>query len=337
MSFTNTQHQNGLVERILQRVCAMLNDPTHTIVLMCLQTSSSYKTEKMISEELQMPLTKVSTALQALKEERLIESDSMTERLGERRKTVYAYYINYKVAIENIVFKYAKIMTELNESRKFGETLYFCPKCQQRYTESEAIEYTDLSTGRLLCIECDMPLQNDTEDVSLQANSKLRVVSEQFKELREMLEMLQFEYHSTQDYPIYTRPVNETAQTVSHKRTSHSVRERNYVGGINGGFVTRIRDGPMPWEDDDFEQPVVQLSRTPMEVVNYDDLFENTVFMQNEFLHPDESFNIKETSFVPSSLSSSPAVACIPKCIHFGKRGTKRTISRSISALPQQY
>ncbi|ELP85298.1 hypothetical protein EIN_085100 [Entamoeba invadens IP1] len=347
MSVVSTALQFSLVAKILQKVCSMLNEPYTLIVLLSLQSSNQFKTEKSISEELSMPLSKVSTSLQVLKEERLIESVTMTDRVGEKKKIISAYYINYQSAIENIVFKYSKIMNELNESRKVEEAMYICKntwketnkdrKCNKKYTQEEAIEYMDYATGRLVCVECALPLDNDVEDCSSQANAKLKNVTEQFKEVRELLDRLKDEYHSVEDYPHYTLPHQADQQNAQGhgKKKQLIARHQNYQSGIISGFTTRILDGPMPWEDDE-EEVVFDTVRSSVKLGDDDrvDIFGNVVFLQNEFMKPDESFNRTETSIVPGSLHNSPS---IPMSFKMTKKSKKQNCSRSVSAVPSQF
>ncbi|ELP85300.1 hypothetical protein EIN_085120 [Entamoeba invadens IP1] len=325
-----------LVARILQRVCSMLNDPKHLIVLLHIQSSNTAKTEKTISDEISMPLGVVSNVTKTLQEQRLIESKTFIEKSTDekRKKNISYFYINYTNAIETIVFRYAKITTELNENRVSDDTSYICSKCQTRFSEEVAVEYMDFDTHKLVCPNCDIPLDNYVEAASSGAAAKMRNVMEQFKELKTLLEMLKEEYHSTNDYPNYILPYSaedKTQMQNMNRRHQNAIRQNNYKSGIVSGFVTRILDGPMPWEDEEWENQT-HFKREKSAVAKKDDTFdpfENVVFMQSEFMKPDTSFMEKESTVVRDSVHNSPTNITV---IKLNKKQRKHTPIRPLSA-----
>jgi len=334
MSTSTRTPQFALVDTILQRVVGMILDSSCLLVLMNLQSARQFQTDKTVSESIGMPLSKVTSCLRTLKEQKLINGKPYFEMVGDRRKNTEAYFIDYRSVIEGIVFKYRKIVTDYNESRKVEQIMYKCSFDNLSYPYEEVVNYLDNDTHKLLCPECGRPLELvNTHDS--EGNKKLGEVTFQMKMLKDDLEKLKDEYRSIHDYPIYAVPnLNPIIESPNSRKSQTGVRHRTYNGGVCRDARTKMSLGPMPWEGDDEMVEVNSMveQTSVMESEENVDIFRGIDYLQNIFLRPNKTFNQKEFSIVLGSNHTSPV---LPTVVRAKKMSQRRPVIRSVSATPQ--
>ncbi|KAL7716833.1 Transcription initiation factor IIE subunit alpha N-terminal domain-containing protein [Entamoeba marina] len=319
MSFDSIQQQN-LLDKILRRVVAMFLEPQHLIVLLEIQRSNEYKTEKDISENVRMPIGLVSQYLKALQDYKIIKHVMFYPETAERKKQSKAFYIEYDSAIDDIIYRYCKILKDLTESRSSEQVNYICTHCNIPYKYEECIDYMDVD-GHFYCPECDGKLFLESHNSGAnEGNRKLNSVNSNFKELKHMLEQLSSEYNSKQDYPHYTLPTNTVTNSSTDKRSGHSRTKDNDINNL-------------PWEldwADDIEKQDTIVSGFGEDVMDIDSVFNSVIKEQHEFIHPSKAFHKTEKSKVVSSNKNSPVAPQTIVRVTCNKKN-KAVVKRSVS------
>ncbi|EDR22243.1 hypothetical protein EDI_202580 [Entamoeba dispar SAW760] len=333
MSTDTRKPQFNLVEKILQTAVGLILDSSSLLVLIQLQSCQSYQTDKSISEAIGMPVNKVSNCLKQLQEQKFIGETPFFEMNGDRRKNSTAYIIKYKETIENIVFKYCKIVNNYDDSRKVDEASYMCPRDGYKYSYIDAMDYYDTTTHRMFCPNCDTPLVLVEDDHNHDGNQKLSDVKSQLKPLRDLLEQLSIEYRSVGDYPSYSLPPNAANNGKESGKKNGKRRERMYESGILSRRKIKVSSGLMPWEYDEEEEKKDEVSQV-MENSEEDlDIYSGIEYSQYRFLTPDKAFHQKESQVVFDSQNTSPVSLTVVKAKP--RNGSRKAIFRSVSATPQ--
>ncbi|BFU20080.1 hypothetical protein CL6EHI_113420 [Entamoeba histolytica] len=334
MSTDTTKPQFNLVERILQTAVGLILDSSSLLVLVQLQSCQSYQTDKSISEAIGMPVNKVSNCLKQLQEQKFISELQFSEMNGERRKNSTAYIIKYQETIENIVFKYCKIVNSYNDSHMVEDAVYMCPRDEYKYSYIDAMDYYDTVTHRMFCPSCDTPLVLVEDDHSHDRIQKLSDVKSQLKPLRDLLDQLHIEYRSVGDYPSYSLPPNSANNGKESGKKNGKRRERMYESGILSRRKIKVSSGLMPWEYDDEDEEKKDEVTQVMENSEEDlDIYSGIEYSQYHFLTPDKAFHQKESQVVFDSQSTSPVFPAVVKAKP--RNGSRKTIIRSVSATPQ--
>ncbi|KAL7719590.1 Transcription initiation factor IIE subunit alpha [Entamoeba marina] len=324
MSFGSIQQQN-LLDKILRRVVAMFLEPQHLIVLLEIQRSNKYKTAKDISENIGMPFGLVLQYVNALQDYKIIKPVIFVPEDADRKKQSRAYIIEYHSAIENIIYRYCKILKDLTESRSSEQVNYICTfdsqirHCDISRKYEECIDYMDVD-GHFYCPDCDGKLFLESHNSGAnEGNRKLNLLNSNFKELKHMLEQLSSEYNSKQDYPHYTLPTNTVTNSSTDKRSGHSRTKDNDIN--NRCKIPRhILAKPVPWEldwADDIEKQDTIVSGFGEDVMDIDSVFNSVIKEQHEFIHPSKAFHktvvISSTSTSPVAPGTIHRVTCNPK------------------------
>lgn len=102
------------------------------------------------------------------------------------------YYLNFHHAIDSIKFKMYRLT-------KHFETLgmptterkdYNCPRCKNQYTDLEAVEYMDPSTGNFICQRCGQLLDQIAEEDIANENESIKRLNQQLEKLTRLLQKI---------------------------------------------------------------------------------------------------------------------------------------------------
>ncbi|KAI5362221.1 Putative transcription initiation factor IIE subunit alpha, Zinc finger, RING/FYVE/PHD-type [Septoria linicola] len=112
----------------------------------------------------------------------------------ERLTTRDWYYINYHRAIDSIKFRLHKLSKHI-ESQGASTTekkdLKCLTKgCERSYTELEAMDNIDMSTGSFLCMKCGAPLEPVDEEERANENESMKRMNQQFAKLVELMQKI---------------------------------------------------------------------------------------------------------------------------------------------------
>ena len=121
-----------------------------------------------MSPRLQLPARKLRATLQFLQEEHLVSSETVDDLAQGGSQTTKFYYLDYCRAVHSIRLRVFLLRQQLEQAelRARSSSFYLCPgynlkRCNGRYTEEEAQQVLDHTSGLFLCQECSNNYQND--------------------------------------------------------------------------------------------------------------------------------------------------------------------------------
>ncbi|CZT24324.1 uncharacterized protein RCC_10047 [Ramularia collo-cygni] len=110
----------------------------------------------------------------------------------ERLQTRQWYYLNFHRAIDSIkyrMYRLSKHIEGLGMPTTERKDLN-CPRCKSQYTELEALDNLDPSTGEFLCHKCGMVLQEVPEDERASENQSLKRLNNQLEKLLKLMQQI---------------------------------------------------------------------------------------------------------------------------------------------------
>jgi transcription initiation factor TFIIE subunit alpha len=127
-----------------------------------------------MAPRLTLPARKLRATLQFLQEEHLVYSETVDDLAQGGSQATKFYYLDYNRAVHSIRLRLHLLRKKLeqDELRARSSSFYLCPgykikRCNGRYTEEEAQQVLEHSTGLFLCRECSMLYQNDPNKPSI--------------------------------------------------------------------------------------------------------------------------------------------------------------------------
>ncbi|CAB9519677.1 transcription factor IIE subunit 1 [Seminavis robusta] len=121
-----------------------------------------------MAPRLSLPAKKLRATLQFLQEEHLVKSETVDDLAQGGSQATKFWYIDYNHAVHTIRFRLHLLRKQLEaaELRARSSSFYLCPgykdkRCNGRYTEEEAQQVVDFTSGLFLCQECAMSFEND--------------------------------------------------------------------------------------------------------------------------------------------------------------------------------
>lgn len=148
-----------------------------------------------MAPRLSLPAKRLRATLQFLTEEHLVRSETVDDLAQGGSQTTKFYYIDYNRAVHSIRLRvhHLRKRLEQDEMRARSSSFYLCPgykqrRCNGRYTEEEAQQKLDMSTGLFLCRECSVNFENDPNPPPLETFT-LKLVDNE-KDLREAVDNL---------------------------------------------------------------------------------------------------------------------------------------------------
>ena len=128
-----------------------------------------------MAPRLSIPAKKLRQTLQFLQEEHLVYSETVDDLAQGGSQATKFYFLDYCRAVHTIRLRLHLLrkMLEQDELRARSSSFYLCPgydikRCNGRYTEEEAQQVLDPTTGLFLCRECSMLFQNDPNKPSIE-------------------------------------------------------------------------------------------------------------------------------------------------------------------------
>lgn len=121
-----------------------------------------------MAPRLSLPAKKLRATLQFLQEEHLVRSETVDDLAQGGSQATKFYYLDYNRAVYSIRLRLHLLRKKLeqDELKARSNSYYLCPgykerRCNGRYTEEEAQQVLDMTTGLFLCQECSIAYQND--------------------------------------------------------------------------------------------------------------------------------------------------------------------------------
>jgi transcription initiation factor IIE alpha subunit len=159
------------------------------VVLVDILISQKYLRDDDMAQRLNLPAKKLRATLQFLQEEHLVRTEEVDDLAQGGSQATKFYYLDYNRAVHSIRLRIYLLRKQLEtaELRARSNSYYLCPgykdrRCNGRYTEEEAQQKVDLSTGLFLCQECSSAYENDPNPPPI-ATYTLRLV-DNAKDLR---------------------------------------------------------------------------------------------------------------------------------------------------------
>lgn len=121
-----------------------------------------------MAPRLSSPAKKLRTTLQFLHDEHLVKFETVDDLTQGGSQATKFWYIDYNQAVHSIRLRLHLLRRKLEQSemRARSSSFYLCPgysnkRCNGRYTEEEAQQIVDHSTGLFLCQECFLNFEAD--------------------------------------------------------------------------------------------------------------------------------------------------------------------------------
>lgn len=138
------------------------------VILVDILISQKYLRDDDMAQRLSLPAKKLRATLQFLQEEHLVRTEDVDDLAQGGSQATKFYYLDYNRAVHSIRLRLFLLRRKLEhaEMRARSNSFYLCPgykdrRCNGRYTEEEAQQELDLTTGLFLCQECHSNYEND--------------------------------------------------------------------------------------------------------------------------------------------------------------------------------
>lgn len=138
------------------------------VVLIDVLIRDKFLRDDDMAPRLNLPAKRLRQTLQFLQEEHLVSSETVDDLAQGGSQATKFYYLDYNRAVHSIRLRVHLLRQKLEraELRARSSSFYLCPgykikRCNGRYTEEEAQQVLDMTTGLFLCGECSATFQND--------------------------------------------------------------------------------------------------------------------------------------------------------------------------------
>lgn len=138
------------------------------IVLIDVLIRDKFLRDDDMAPRLNLPAKKLRATLQFLQEEHLVYSETVDDLAQGGSQATKFYYLDYNRAVHSIRLRVHLLKKKLEQAelRARSSSFYLCPgykqkRCNGRYTEEEAQQVLDPTTGMFLCRECRRTFEND--------------------------------------------------------------------------------------------------------------------------------------------------------------------------------
>lgn len=133
-----------------------------------------YLRDDDMGPRLSLPAKQLRRTLQLLQEEHLVKYELVDDLSSGGSQQTKFWYVDYNHAMNVIRLRIFLLRKKLEEAelRARSQSFYFCPGykrrlCNGRYTETEAQQMVDYSTGLFLCQECYKRHENNPDPPSI--------------------------------------------------------------------------------------------------------------------------------------------------------------------------
>jgi transcription initiation factor IIE alpha subunit len=138
------------------------------VILVDVLIAQKFLRDDDMAQRLSLPSKKLRATLQFLQEEHLVRSETVNDLVQGGSQATKFYYLDYNRAVHSIRLRLYLLRQKLEQAelRSRSNSFYLCPgykpkRCNGRYTEEEAQQVVDSSTGLFLCQECSHMYEND--------------------------------------------------------------------------------------------------------------------------------------------------------------------------------
>lgn len=320
-TYMNEENEFSLVERILQRVVAMLYDPVYLLILVEIQQSKNFITVESVSQSTHIPVKKVNECIHTFSLENILEQHQNPQ--GTSKNSKVGYVINYRTVVEWVVYKYHMIKIKNCDRNVDEKVFYYCAHDKARYSYEEAMNY--FYDGSFECPDCgrELVMMKESNGVGM---PKTHDFSHQLLALRNDLERLRDEYTDIKDYPVMKPP--ELPQSVQDNKSGAAMGRRTSRDNVDGRAQRIYSNLPMPWEEDEIEAKEKEIV-FGSEEKEFD--IKDIDFSLYVFLQPNKTFEDKREIILGSTETSPLRNEEIIRPILKAK---KRPM-RALSATPQ--
>jgi transcription initiation factor IIE alpha subunit len=177
-----------------------------TVILIDVLIRDKFLRDDDMAPRLSLPAKKLRATLQFLQEEHLVSSETVDDLAQGGSQATKFYYLDYNRAVHSIRLRLHLLRKKLEqaEMRARSSSFYLCPgykekRCNGRYTEEEAQQVLDRTSGLFLCRECAMTYENDPgkpsiDTYTLQLVDNTRDLKEAMDNLRRVNVQLSAKY-----------------------------------------------------------------------------------------------------------------------------------------------
>jgi transcription initiation factor IIE alpha subunit len=142
--------------------------PDEAVVVIDVLIRDKFLRDDDMAPRLSIPAKKLRQTLQFLQEEHLVATETVDDLAQGGSQATKFYYLDYNRAVHSIRLRVHCLRQKLeqNELRARSSSFYLCPgypqkRCNGRYTEEDAQQVVDQTTGLFLCGECSASYEND--------------------------------------------------------------------------------------------------------------------------------------------------------------------------------
>ncbi|XP_037080384.1 general transcription factor IIE subunit 1-like [Pollicipes pollicipes] len=196
--------------------------------------------EDDICELLKFERKMLRARIDTLKNDKFIQTKMKMETGpdGKAQRQNY-YYINYKVFVNVVKYKldHMRRKMETEERNATSRSSFKCPNCLKTYTDLQADQLFDLTTGEFLCTFCSTPVE---EDEAAMPRQDSRMMLARFNEVMEQLFVLLREVEGIKLAPEILEPEPVDIQDILHRDDRKKARRDTAGGdGVWSGEATR--------------------------------------------------------------------------------------------------
>ncbi|KAL2357927.1 TFIIE alpha subunit-domain-containing protein [Cryomyces antarcticus] len=179
-----------LARTLIRSVVRAFYDTDHTIVVDALMVHSALRDDDL-ALLMGMNVKPLRRLCGRLKEDGLVSVHSRSElREGSTRPfTRDYYYIHYHDSIDNIKYRIHTLTSRVAAmgAPTVEKKALFCPRCKSEYTELEAMDNIDFTTGGFLCHKCGFALSNQEPSEGIAENETVQRLNTQLASLTNLL------------------------------------------------------------------------------------------------------------------------------------------------------
>ncbi|XP_029658410.1 general transcription factor IIE subunit 1 [Octopus sinensis] len=230
------------LKRLVRLIVRGFYSIEHAIILDLLVRHPCMKEDDII-DLLKFERKQLRSMLNTLKMDKIVKVRMRVETDAEGHTTRHNYYfINYKVFVNVVKYKldhvYRKI--EAAERQSTSRSSFKCTQCEKTYTDLEAGQLLDPYTGLLVCMICQVEVEEDESAIPKQdARTMLAKFNEQIQPIYDLLkecEDVRLAPEILEPEPVDMKSITQKSQSNNPKYDSKSVWSGEATKNISYGY-----------------------------------------------------------------------------------------------------
>lgn len=163
-------------EHLIMTVTRAFYDDTAIAIIDVLIRDKFLRDDQDMGERLSLPPKQIRKTLQFLQDEHLVKNEAINDLAEGGSQATKYWYIDYNHAVNTIRLRIYLLQKKLerDEMEARSSSIYLCPgyktkECNGRYTEIEAQQVVDPTSGLFLCQECVLSNENNPDPPPLES------------------------------------------------------------------------------------------------------------------------------------------------------------------------